>query len=226
MLIKVLKNSSAELLKKCRRKMTGQISKKYILIYSVFMLLLAGSFLLYQKYPNPGSRPPRVQQKNVVVLSETVLPTPHDKQKGPFACPSVQSFCQSGKDVFTGSTYTGFGGKLPSGSPIYAAFDGYFEATSAAIATSVSDGKSQDITLGILTDKENLLRAHYYFTGPIPKNKNLNVKAGEIIGYNGQTAMPLYQNSSLVFVLTRNDQIMEKRLGGERVRLTNQDFKQ
>lgn len=202
------------------------IKSKYIFILLSLVFALTAAFLLYRQFPNLGKKTvqPVNQSKNVIVLKEGVLSAPNDKQKGPFTCPSTSPFCKSGQDVSIGSSYIGMGSKLANASPVYAAFDGYFEATNAAIANPTPKAKAQNIIIGILTDKTNLLRAHYYFIGPLPKNKNVNVKAGDIIAYSGQV-MPLYQNNTLVFVLTRNDKVMEQRLGGERVKLSSQDFK-
>lgn len=202
-----------------------RIKPLYILVLFILLLIASAAFF-YQKFLVSDKKLPagKDQPKNLVVLKEGPLPSPNEKQKGSFICPGISSFCKNGKDIFSGSSYIGFGNKLSKNSPIYAAFDGYFEATQAAIANPSGKAKSQDIITGILTDKGNLLRAHYYFTGSFPKNRNVFVKAGDIIAYSGQ-AMPLYQDSTLVFVLTRNDRIMGKRLGGERVRLTSRDFK-
>jgi hypothetical protein len=184
-----------------------------VLTTSLVLTLSAAFFILSQ---------PRILKENFVELQAASFPLPSEEQKGPFACPSLPSFCQNGTDISVDSSYIGFGAKIEKGSPLIAAFDGEVSSRQIKIAKSSKDTQTQDITMVLLTNKDKLLRAAYYFVGPLPENKT--VKRGETIGNTEGEPMPLYQNSSLVFVLTRNDTVMSVPLGGELVRLNRGDF--
>ncbi|MBI2338052.1 hypothetical protein HYU95_02610 [Candidatus Daviesbacteria bacterium] len=191
----------------------------FIPTLTALVLLAALSFYLWQQktpvktIPAPESKPQE---------TASLFPPPTDYQKGPFLCPGIPQFCQTGKDIFIEKSYIGFGSRLPAKSHIFASFDGELATFKVAINRSPADKKTQNILVSTLTDKEHLLRAAYFFTGQAPKDRP--VKKGEVIATSSGETMPLYDNSSLVFVLTRNDIVMGKRLGGERVQLKKADF--
>lgn len=157
------------------------------------------------------------------------FPPPTAYQKGPFKCPSIPQFCQTGQDVLVRGSYTGFGVKLPPNSPLYAAFDGEltFKRMNLVLNPYVKQ-QTQQINVVFLTDKAHSLRAAYYFPGRL-SGKQLSgiIKEGGTIATASGEPMNLYGQTSLVFALTRNDPLMDTLvLGGEKVKLGKTDFKQ
>lgn len=199
--------------------------KSPLVLISALVAIVAIILTLVLLFSRQQQKPPSqtALKPTTTPQPSPLYPPPTKYQKGPFLCPGILEFCQEGKDVFIGKTYIGFGGKLLPNSPIYASFDGEASSSALTIAASPTSKKVQKITALILTDQANLLRAVYYFTGTAIKNHP--VKQGEVIATANAEPMPLYNQSSLVFVLTRNYAIKDKRLGGERVRLKKEDFK-
>lgn len=171
-----------------------------------------------------GASPSELKTKEKVINLEKAASAPiMPGQEGPFACPSISQFCQKGADILFDNNYYGFGSDLPSGSSLFAAFDGKLTTTLSSIPKGNQSAEMQKINLVMLTNKDLLLRAAYLFPGPVPQEQT--VKKGDKIGTVSGENMPLYGKVSLVFILTRNDQVMGSRLGGERVKLTKADFK-
>ncbi len=196
---------------------------KLILSTTLALAVFLAAILFYLKIQHINKPIPKTPASKVTSQNTQSFPPPTAFQKGPFACPGIPQFCLSGKDIFIGADYIGFGSKLTAKSPIFASFNGNLTTSKITVAQSPTNKKTQDILVATLTDKAHLLRAAYYFTGQSSKDRI--VKQGEIIATSSGELIPLYGDSSLVFVLTRNDTTMGKRLGGERMRLTRENFK-
>lgn len=115
-------------------------------------------------------------------------------------CPSLREFCQKGEGVVKDGNYIGFGGKLASGSAIFAAFDGVLSSTTSSFLKE-KDGKivQRKFIIAYLDNPDLNLRAEYYFRGLLDKNGK--VKKGEQIATSNGNKITTYDNSSLIFSL-------------------------
>lgn len=206
-----------------------RLKKWYLLLIACLIILTAVATvsLLSQSFKKPAPLPSPTPLSTAI--PKPSFPPPTAYQKGPFKCPSIPQFCQTGQDVSIRNSYVGFGAKLPANTPIYAAFDG--EVTTKQIDLALQPlmkQPTQQVNLLFLTDKVHSLRAVYYFPGKLPGNQLAEkVLAGQAIATASGETMKLYSESSLVFTLTRNDLNMSSTmLGGERVKLSKGDFKQ
>lgn len=182
-------------------------SKKFYLVLVILIILIIGLVVSVRLFK----------------FSFPIFPQSQTTQKDLFTCPSITQFCQDGKDILIDGNYIGFGDKLPQQSPIYAIINGELAVNKVTIATSSAGLGKQEMTVATITNRKSSVRAAYYFLGEGIKNKI--VRKGETIGsINGKT-MPLYNQSSLVFIYTKNDLGMGPRLSGERVKLTKLNFK-
>lgn len=129
-----------------------------------------------------------------------------------YGCPSVKSFCESGKDLSLQEEYLGFGNNLASGSAILASFDGNLTSTTTILPPSL---KSESLITLYLDNPENDLRAVYFFKGESSASRK--VTRGEKIG-RSLTKIQAF-DTSLVFQIIKGDKIK-----GERLHLTAKDF--
>ncbi len=200
-------------------------NKLIVAVALVLAIFLAASFLYIKinKSNQPINKPIPKTQQGKPASQNTQFPPPTEFQKGSLICPSVSKFCLQGKDIYIGPRYIGFGGEIKAKDPIFASFDGELTTSRITIAQSLSGGKTQDIFFSLLTDKSHLLNAAYYFSGQPSKDRA--VTKGEVIATSSGEPMPVYGNSSLLFVLTRNDKIKGPTLNGEKLHLTKDSFK-
>ncbi len=136
-----------------------------------------------------------------------------DLKKGIYKCPSIKQFCQTGRDIIKDNSYAGFG-NFATGSAVLAAFDGV--ATGLTI-TLPSQFKSEKLNVIYLDNKENNIRAVYYFKGNPINFNNMMVKEGADLGVIGDKMQ--YFDTSLLFTIIKGD--VQK---GEKIRLTAKDF--
>ncbi len=137
-----------------------------------------------------------------------------DLKKGIYKCPTNISFCQNGKNIIKGTNYEGFGGEVATGSAILASFDGLATGTTITLPDQFKDEKLNVI---YLDNKENNIRATYYFKGESINFNNIPVKMGTNFGKTGDKM--LYFNTFLLFSITKGD--IQK---GEKVMLSPKDF--
>ena len=116
------------------------------------------------------------------------------------SCPSLKEFCQKGEGVIKDGKYIGFGGKLASGSAIFAAFDGALSSTTNTFQKE-ENGQTVEkrFVTAYLDNSELGLRGIYYFRGSIPKSGK--VAKGEQIGISNGKVITIYDNKSLIFSL-------------------------
>lgn len=190
----------------------------------VVVLIAGGGYFLFQKglikvpfLPAQKKQVGQEVKKEEVRVAEPIIPyKQYDEgaQAGPFACPSVETFCQTAK-----YTDSGFGGNLPNGSPLYAAFDGEVEIQTGSFT---SDKGSETYSAVLLVNKEKGLQAMYSFQlkGKPEGSQQRQVKEGEeIIKISGEQVKFLKGNS-LTFKLFKASP------GGmEEVKLTKESFK-
>lgn len=199
--------------------------KGKIVILTVVIIILGALF--YFLYYRPQLTDPNYSMSGQVNDStgSEKYPTPNNFQSGPFYCPSVASFCESGQDVTLANSYIGFGGKVEAESPIYAAFDG--EVTASLPPGAEDESKKYGITIWwsvLLVNKENAMKALYTFPGKITKQGA--VKRGDVIGSSSGKMMPTYGDYSLIFRLNRFDDMAGSQLTGETVKLEKTNFSQ
>ena len=116
------------------------------------------------------------------------------------SCPSLKEFCQKGEGVVKDGKYIGFGGKLASGSTIFAAFDGVLSSTTSTFPKEEDNQTTQKKFITAYLDNSELgLRGIYYFRGSISKSEK--VTKGEQIGISNGKVITIYDNKSLIFSL-------------------------
>lgn len=106
-----------------------------------------------------------------------------------FFCPSISEFCKEGKAVFKDGEFIGFGGKLASGSAIFAAFDGTISATTSALP---------DVRIIYIYNPNLKLQAIYQFRGSLIKTGRV-FEGQQIIIAGGKTLNSKLGNNTLVF---------------------------
>lgn len=187
--------------------------------FLLFLLIIGAPLLFSLLVTKTDLLKPILPEKEVKIQLTKAPDKDPNLQKGPFKCPSEATFCAQGKDIFKGSEYMGFGVPLPSGSPIFASFDG----TISSIISETQPGAtpSGQINQGVVTlfldNSERGLRAIYYYqANSAPKDGE--VKEGAIIDHVGPN-IPFYE-VPLIFSLIKNDPTVN-----EKTRLTRQDFK-
>lgn len=136
-------------------------------------------------------------------------------QTGPFSCPSIKNFCQSGKQISKNGVMVGFGAVIANSSPVLATFDGHVQSLETTLPQSLGGEK---FTIIYLDSTQRYLRTVYYFKGTTSKN-NAEVKEGEQIGTTGE-AINYYNGVTLMVQMIKNDP-----LTGDKIKLTSQDFK-
>ena len=177
------------------------LSKKLIILGALVFVFAAATII----FTRLGFNPPK---KVEIVFAPPVIPRQNFDQKlqtGPFACPTVAQFCA------TDGKY-----KVPSSSPLFAAFDG--KVTGIPSFSPKADGLKEDFTLVLLVNKERGLQALYYFKGKGINQKQ--VKEGEAIGEVSGQPLSFMDNNSFVFKLMRVNEN-----GEETAKLSNSDFK-
>lgn len=129
-----------------------------------------------------------------------------------YYCPTIGSFCTSGQDLIQDKAYLGFKGDIASQSAILASFDG--ELTAATTLLTQGPEPEELVTL-YLDNKENKVRAIYYFKGDSSAPKH--VYKGEVIGTSLSQIRAF--NTSLIFQVIKGDLT-----SGEKVKLSSKDF--
>ena len=164
-----------------------------VLFVGVVLILLFGILnyfnilSLSSLYPQLGFLP----QKNVSQTISTL---------NKLSCPSLKEFCQKGESIIKDGKYIGFGGKLASGSTIFAAFDGVLSSTTSTFPKEEDNQTTQKKFITAYLDNSELgLRGIYYFRGSIPKSGK--VTKGDQIGISNGKVITIYDNKSLIFSL-------------------------
>lgn len=152
-------------------------------------------------------------EKKVVYSKPPVPLKNYDKkiQTGPFSCPTIASICASA--TYKENTLSG---NIPSGSPIYAAFNG--TATVLYPIHPNTDGTKESFNSIVLINKDKGLIALYSFKGKTIDNKE--VKEGERIATGSGEAIKFKENKSFIFELLK---YQEK--GATKSALASKDFK-
>lgn len=146
-------------------------------------------------WPNQfGFLPQRLNQKLQPI--STIGKAPHIPFK--ISCPSVKAFCEKGQGIVK-DQYVGLGYILPSGTPIFAAFNGNL-STAPSPTSAGNSNTTKKILITVYLDNPDLkLRAIYFFKGSITKTGKVN-KGEQIAISNGKT-IKIYGNNSFVFSL-------------------------
>lgn len=168
-----------------------------ILLVVIVVILVFGALnyfnilRLSEIFPNYLSFLPHKQSKQFVSptgrLNNVTL-----NLRTKLSCPSVKAFCEKGQGVVK-DQYVGLGYRLPSGSPIFAAFDG-----------NLTVGKTpdqQNFKIVYLDNPSFSLRAIYLFRGPRAKIKTGQVFKGQQVAEAGGKTISIYDNNSLIFSL-------------------------
>lgn len=137
-----------------------------------------------------------------------------DLKKGIYKCPATKKFCETGKNIFIGDSYAGFGGEAATGSAVLASFDGLATGLTITLPTQF---KSEKLNVIYLDNKEHNLTATYYFKGESLNFNNIAVKEGMNIGKIGGKMD--YYNTFLLFTITNGTA-----LDGDEIRVTAKDF--
>lgn len=179
-----------------------QNRRKIIIASIVLVAILALLFTILAIKNSPQNQP---------VQTEKIS---SDLQKGIYKCPVSRQFCNSGKDILRDKTYAGFGIDLATGSAVLASFDGSITGLTITLPPQF---KSEKLNIIYLDNKENNIRATYYFKGEPLNYNQLPVKEGAILGKI--EAKMQYFNTFLLFSITKGE--IEK---GEKIKLTTDNF--
>lgn len=142
------------------------------------------------------------------------IPPLSELTKGIYKCPSVKEFCEGGRDIIKDKTYAGFGGDVATGSAVLAAFDGKVTGLTITLPPQFN---SEKLNVIYLDNKENNIRATYYFKGEPINFNELDAKMGANLGIVGGKI--LYYDASLLFIITKGDVQT-----GEKIRVSAKDF--
>lgn len=178
-------------------------SNKYIMVFGVFLIIIAVSFIAYLIIH------PKLITKNMVNNSTNATESIANKplliplanyssnlQQGPYTCPVTVIYCKDN----TNYKLETFSAQIPKKSPIYAAFDGnilIFNYTN-----TLPNGKNENFINVLLQNDEKGLIAKYFFKGDV-NTENGKVTAGSQIGTSSGEPVTFMNNKSFTFDLSK-----------------------
>ncbi len=137
------------------------------------------------------------------------------------SCPSLREFCEKGKALLKNGEFIGLGGKLASGSAIFAAFDGDISATTSAFSETINGTTNEGNVRIMYLDNASLnLRATYFFRGSMDIKRGKIYEGQQIAIVSGKPLITAFGSNSFVFSVIQGYPAKPKQ-----VVLTKESFK-
>lgn len=179
----------------------GNVSHTSKLITIVILLVLLGvaAVAALVKSPQLLQKLPQIKQKSAMkTYTPPKLPPNFNMalQNGPYRCPLTGAVCKTVSNYQNGWLFA----TLSPFTPLFAAFDGTFEAQAAMHPTATA---KEPFTLGVLTNMQRGLRAYYYYKAKAGHERAKTVKEGETVATASADPLTFYNNKSFAFQLIK-----------------------